>query len=179
MHLKQVSFETSVMKLGKLQCGRHLFHLKQVSFETSVIWNMWHVRTESIYLLLFLLLWAFNTVFFQNNVVYNVVLLPSGWNKCHLKLVSFETSVIWNMGYVRTESIYLLFFLLLWSFNTVFFQNNVVYNVVQLPSGWNRWQMKSDVKWNMMASKIKKSFCSSLKMIPGFFPRRIFWIGIN
>ena len=76
MHLKQVSFETSVMKLGKLQCGRHLFHLKEVSFETSVVSNMWHVRTES--LLLFLLLWAFNTVFFQNNVAYNVLLLPSG-----------------------------------------------------------------------------------------------------
>ena len=50
------------------------------------------------------------------------------WNKCHLKLVSFETSVIWNMWHVRTEGIHLLFFLLLWAFNTVFFQTHVVWS---------------------------------------------------
>ena len=58
-----VSNETSVIW--------NLFHLKQVSFETCVIWNMWHVRTEGIYLLFFLLLWAFNTMFFQTNVVWS------------------------------------------------------------------------------------------------------------
>ena len=48
-----------------------MWRLKLVSFETCVIWNMWHVRTEGIYLLFFLLLWAFNTMFFQTHVVWS------------------------------------------------------------------------------------------------------------
>ena len=32
------------------------------------------------------------------------------------------------MGHVRTEGIYLLFFLLMWAFNTVFFQTHVVWS---------------------------------------------------
>ena len=56
-------------------------YLKQVYLKQVYLKHVYlkHVACEKyIYLLFFLLLWAFNTLFFQSNVVYNVLLLPSG-----------------------------------------------------------------------------------------------------